>query len=61
MGTINLVCVQKLSLPTFCVDERTFIKRLTIIVEKNIIKKVFYPIDSISKHINSILEWLKEY
>lgn len=57
----NLVCVQKLSLPTFCVDERTFIKRLTIIVEKNIIKKVFYPIDSISKHINSILEWLKEY
>tara|TARA_B100000575_G_scaffold244444_1_gene208603 strand:- start:3178 stop:3726 length:549 start_codon:yes stop_codon:yes gene_type:complete len=55
----NLFCARKLSLPTFSIDQRTFIRRLTIIVEKNIIKKVFYPIDSIHKHIDSIIKWLK--
>ncbi len=56
----TLLCTQKLSLPTFIVDNRTFIRRLTIIVEKNIVKKVFYPIVSINKHIDDILKWLKE-
>ena len=55
----NLICVQKLSLPIFSVENKTFIKRLTIIVEKNIIKAVFYPIVSINKHVNDVLGWLK--
>ena len=56
----NLVCINRLSLPTFKLNNRTFIKRLTIIVEKNIVKKVFYPIFSINKHVDSILKWLEE-
>ncbi len=56
----DLVCVNTLSLPTFSINERTFIKRLTIIVENNIIKKVFYPVVSISKHVNNVIKWLKE-
>ncbi len=60
LSDYNLNCVNKLSLPTFSVSNRTFIKRSTIIVEKNIIKKVFYPILSINKHINEVLEWLRE-
>ncbi len=56
----NLYCVSKLSLPTFTIDNTVFIKRSTIIVEKNIIKKVFFPIFSIHKHINDVLKWLKE-
>tara|TARA_B100000674_G_C37814826_1_gene902884 strand:- start:194 stop:748 length:555 start_codon:yes stop_codon:yes gene_type:complete len=55
----NLLCANELTLPTFSVEDRTFIKRLTIVVEKNIIKKVFYPILSVNKHIENILEWLK--
>ena len=56
----NLDCINKLSLPTFSINNRIFIKRLTIIVEKNRITKVFFPIFSINKHVNEVLKWLKE-
>ena len=56
----NLDLVNDLKLPTFSIGNKTFIKRLTIIVEKNIIRKVFFPIISIDKHINGVLEWLKK-
>ena len=42
------------------INNKTFLKRLTIIVEKNIIKKVFYPVVSVNKHIENILKWLQE-
>ena len=50
----------ELNIPTFLVDSKVFLKRITLIVEKNIIKKVFYPINDISKHIEEVLKWLKE-
>ena len=56
----NLKLTKKLSLPTFSVNNLIFIKRLTIIVEKNIIIKVFYPVVDINKHVNKVLEWLKK-
>ena len=56
----DLICAKKLSLPTFSINNKTFLKRLTIIVEKNIIKKVFYPVVSVNKHIENILKWLQE-
>lgn len=33
----------ELNIPTFLVDSKVFLKRITLIVEKNIIKKVFLP------------------
>ena len=56
----NLKCSKKLSLSTFSVSGKTYIRRSTIIVEKNIVKKIFYPILSIEKHIKEIIEWLKK-
>ena len=56
----KLDCSNKLSLPIFMVNNETFIKRTTIIVEKNIIKKVFYPVVYINKHVDDVLKWLKE-
>ena len=56
----NLKCSNKLSLSTFSVSGKTYIRRSTIIVEKNIVKKIFYPILSIEKHIKEIIEWLKK-
>ena len=50
----------ELNIPTFLVDSKVFLKRITLIVEKNIIKKVFYPINDISKHIEEVLKWLKQ-
>ena len=49
----------ELNIPTFLVDSKIFLKRITLIVEKKIIKKVFYPINDINKHIEEILKWLK--
>ena len=49
-----------LNLPTFLVDDNVYLKRLTLIVEKKIVKKVFYPVYPIDKHIDNVLIWLKE-
>lgn len=49
-----------LNLPIFLVNKQVYFKRLTLIVEKNTIKKVFYPIFRIDKHIDEVLKWLTE-
>ena len=48
-----------LSLPTFQVGELMLYKRLTLIIEKNIIKKVFYPVFPPNQHATQVLDWLK--
>ena len=49
----------KLNLPAFSVNEKVYLKRLTLIIEKSVIKKVFYPINNPNKHVLDVLEWLK--
>ena len=56
----NLMLKNELSLPSFLIKDKVYLKRLTLIIEKTIIKKVFYPIYSPDKHIIEILEWLKK-
>ena len=51
---------KELNIPTFSVSSKIFLKRITLIIEKKIIKKVFYPINDINKHIEEVLKWLKE-
>ena len=48
-----------LNLPTFSIKNKIYLKRLTLIVEKKIVKKVFYPIYPVGKHIDDIIRWLK--
>ena len=50
---------KELNIPTFSVSSKIFLKRITLVVEKKIIKKVFYPINDINKHIIEVLKWLK--
>ena len=49
-----------LNLPTFSIKNKIYLKRLTLIVEKKIVKKVFYPIYPVGKHIDDIIRWLKQ-
>ena len=49
-----------LNIPTFSLDSKIYLRRITLIVEKKIIKKVFYPINNINKHIEDVLKWLRE-
>ena len=49
-----------LNLPIFSINEKDYLKRTTLIIENNIIKKVFYPIYDINNHIQEVLKWLQE-
>ena len=49
-----------LNLPMFSINNKEYLKRITLIIEQNIIKKVFYTIYLIDKHIEEVLRWLKE-
>ena len=59
VSDINLKFAEKLNLPTFIIDDIVFLKRTTLIIEKSVIKKVFYPIFPPNKHINEVIKWLK--
>ena len=55
----NLQLQEKLNIPTFQFENKTMYKRLTLIVKKSKIAKVFYPIFPPDKHVFEILEWLE--
>ena len=59
LSDANLNFIKKLQLPTFEVENLIFVRRLTLIIEKSVIKKFFYPIFSYDKHINDVIKWLK--
>jgi len=49
-----------INLPTFSIGDKKYLKRVTMIIEKSVIKKIFYPVFSPHTHINEVLEWLKK-
>ena len=49
-----------MNLPTFKIKNSVFIKRLTLIIERSIIIKVFYPIFPSDLHIFEVLKWLQK-
>jgi len=55
----NLKFSQKIKLPTFKIDNRSFLKRLTLIVEKSIVKHVFYPVFPPDLHFKDVIKWLQ--
>ena len=55
----NLKLVKILKLPTFKINDKIFIKRLTLIVEKSLIKHIFYPIFPPNLHFQEVIKWLE--
>ena len=55
----NLKFKEVLKIPTFQVEGKTAYKRVTLILKKSKIIRVFYPVFPPDKHIFEILEWLK--
>ena len=60
LSDYGLSFAKSLKLPTFSVGNKVFIKRLTLIVDNCKIVKVFYPVFPPDKHINDVLNWLRE-
>ncbi len=48
-----------LRLPTFEVEGKSYVKRLTIIVRDGKIEKVFYPVFPPDKNAEEVIEWLR--
>jgi peroxiredoxin len=47
-----------LGLPTFNADGRSFYRRLTLIAEKGVVAKVFYPVAAPEENAAEVVSWL---
>jgi peroxiredoxin len=56
----KLLLSRALRLPTFDFAGMTLIKRLTLIIDKGVISKVFYPVFPPDQSANQTLDWLRE-
>ena len=60
LSDANFELTTSLQLPTFEVENRRFIKRLTLIIQESKIVKVFYPIFPPERNVIDVVEWLKQ-
>lgn len=58
LSDVNFELKKAINLPTFQVGELMLYKRLMLIIEQNIIKKVFYPVFPPNQHAAQVLDWL---
>ena len=56
----ELALTRALNLPTFEIDQRVFIKRLTLILRQGKIAHVFYPVFPPNAHADEVLAWLSK-
>lgn len=61
LSDCDFLLKKALNLPTFKVGELVFYKRLTLIIEQNVIIKVFYPVFPPNQHAAQVLDWLKSH
>jgi peroxiredoxin len=59
LSDANFELTTSLQLPTFEVDGKRLIKRLTLIVDSGKIVKVFYPVFPPDKNAPEVIEWLQ--
>ena len=59
LSDVDLVFVHALRLPTFDIEGMTLVKRLTLVLSRQHIEKVFYPIFPPDTHAAEVVEWLR--
>ena len=55
----DLAFVHALKLPTFDIEGMTLVKRLTLVLSRRRIEKVFYPVFPPDTHAAQVIEWLR--
>jgi peroxiredoxin len=60
VSDLSFELASALKLPTFEYNSSTLIKRLTLIIENGIIKKVFYPVFPPNENAADVIAWLRE-
>lgn len=56
----NFELANALRLPTFDYNSLRLIKRLTLVVENRVIRKVFYPVFPPNENADNVLAWLRK-
>ena len=56
----EMAFIKLMKLPTFKINNKIYIKRLTMIIEKSIIKHIFYPIFPPDLHVKEVIKWLEK-
>lgn len=58
LSDADLTFARALNLPTFEVEDMTLIKRLTLVIDRGWIIKVFYPVFPPDRSAEQVVEWL---
>ena len=59
LSDVDLSFVRALRLPTFDIEGMTLVKRLTLVISRRDVEKVFYPVFPLDKHAAEVIEWLR--
>jgi peroxiredoxin (alkyl hydroperoxide reductase subunit C) len=61
LSDADLAFVHALKLPTFDIEGMTLVKRLTLVLSRQHIEKVFYPVFPPDKHAAEVVDWLRRH
>ena len=61
LSDADLAFVRALRLPTFDIQGMTLVKRLTLVISRHRIERVFYPVFPPDKHAAEVIEWLRNH
>jgi peroxiredoxin len=61
LSDAELTLTQALRLPTFVADGLARIRRLTLVLERNRIEHVFYPVFPPDRSVEPVLDWLRDH
>ena len=59
LSDVDLAFVRALRLPTFDIEGMTLVKRLTLVLSRQHVEKVFYPIFPPDTHAAAVIDWLR--
>ena len=60
LSDVDLKLIKAMQLPTFEVESKQLIKRLTLIAQEGKIIKVFYPVFPPDKNAQDVINWLEK-
>jgi len=57
----SLALANAMRLPTFKVDNKTLLKRFTLVIRNGVVVKVFYPVFPPDSNASMVIDWLREH
>ncbi len=60
LSDFDLKFANCIGLPTFTINKKTYLKRVTLIIEQSKIVNVFYPIFPPQNNVYNVIDWLRK-